>query len=261
MGSRIAVVTGASAGIGAALAVRLSKAGFEPLLLARRADKLKDVAARVKAAGGTAHVEALDVTANGAAKKALAAAKKLGDVEVLVNNAGKGVYGPFVESSVEDQLSQIDLNVRTLVEWTGVFLPELLAKGHGHVMNVASTAAFQAGPWQCVYAATKSFVVTFTEGLSIEVAGKGVSVTALCPGPTESEFFEVARYEERGLKAPKGVFMSAESVADIGVRGMLRRKTVVIAGLHNKAGALASKLTPRAVSTRVAGMLFKPRRG
>lgn len=255
--ARIAVITGASAGIGAALAVRLVRAGYEPLLLARRADKLKEVAARVEAAGGTAHVEVLDVTAPGSAKKALEVAKKKGDVEVLVNNAGRGVYGAFVETSLEDQLASMDLNMRSLVEFSGVFLPEMVARKRGYVLNVASTAAYQATPWQCVYSATKAFVVNFTEGLAVELGGTGASVTALCPGPTESEFFEVAGYERKGMKIPKGVVMSAESVADIGVRAMLKHKPVVIAGLQNKAGALAAKLAPRAVSARLAGMIFK----
>ena len=261
MVSRIAVITGASAGIGAALAVRLAKAGYEPLLLARRADKLKEVEARVAAAGGTAHVETLDVTAPGAAKKALALAKKKGDVEVLVNNAGRGVYGAFVETSLEDQLASMDLNMRALVEFTGVFLPEMIARKRGYVLNVASTAAYQANPWQCVYSATKAFVVNFTEGLAVELEGTGASVTALCPGPTTSEFFEVAGYEKKGMKIPKGVVMSAESVADIGVRAMLKHKAVVIAGLQNKAGQLATKLAPRALTTRVVGMIFKGGRG
>jgi len=260
MGSRIAVVTGASAGIGAALAVRLVKAGYEPLLLARRADKLKEVAALVEAAGGTAHIEVLDITAPGAAKKALEVAKKKGDVEVLVNNAGRGVYGAFVETSLEDQLATMDLNMRALVEFSGVFLPEFVARKRGYVLNVASTAAYQANPWQCIYSATKAFVVNYTEGLAIELEGTGASVTALCPGPTTSEFFEVAGYEKKGMKIPKGVVMSAEAVADIGVRAMLRHKAVVIAGLQNKAGQLVTKLAPRALTTRVVGRIFKGRR-
>lgn len=258
--ARIAVVTGASAGIGAALAVRLVKAGYEPLLLARRADKLKEVAALVEAAGGKAHVEVLDITAPGAAKKALEAAKKLGDVEVLVNNAGRGVYGAFVEMSLEDQLASMDLNMRALVEFSGVFLPEFVARKRGYVLNVASTTAYQANPWQCIYSATKAFVVNYTEGLSIELEGTGASVTALCPGPTKSEFFDVAGYEKKGMKIPKGVVMSAEAVADIGVRAMLRHKAVVIAGLQNKAGQLITKLAPRALTTRVVGRIFKGKR-
>ena len=260
MPKRIAVVTGASAGIGAALAVRLVKAGFEPLLIARRADKLAEVAAKVTAAGGTPHVLALDVTAPGAAGLALAAAAKLGDVEALVNNAGRGVYGKFFETPREEQMSQLDLNVRTLVEWTHVFLPSMVARKRGYVMNVASTAGFQAGPWQCVYAATKAFVISFTEGLAVDLDGTGVSATALCPGPTTTEFIELAQYEKKGLPIPKMVFMTAESVADIGVRGMLRHKPLVIAGFTNKLSVVVSKLGPRSLVTTVTGRLFRPRR-
>ena len=261
MSKRIAVVTGASAGIGAALAVRLVKAGYEPLLLARRTDKLREVAARIAAGGGTAHVESLDVTAPGAATRALDAAKALGEPECLVNNAGRGVYGKFADSPLDEQLGQLDLNVRVVVEMTRVFLPAMLARKRGYVLNVASTAGLQAGPWQCVYAATKAFVITFTEGLASELDGTGVSATALLPGPTATEFIDVAGYEKKGLKVPKGVLMSAEKVADAGVRGMLRHKAVVIAGLHNKAGALASKLAPRAIVTATTGLLFRPTKG
>lgn len=254
--ARIAVVTGASAGIGVALAIRLVKAGYEPLLLARRADKLAEAAARVKAAGGTPHVGTLDVTAPGAARQALALAAKIGDPEVLVNNAGRGVYGAFAELPLDEQMAEIDLNVRALVEFCGVFLPGMIERRRGYVLNVASTAAFQSNPWQCVYSATKAFVVNFTEGLAIELEGTGASATCLCPGPTESEFFDVAGYEKKGMKIPKGVVMPAEKVADIGVRAMLAHKGLVIAGVQNKAGALASKLAPRALTTRVVGMIF-----
>ena len=259
--ARIAVVTGGSAGIGVALALRLVKAGYEPLLLARRADNLAEAAARVKDAGGTAHVETLDITAPGAARAALELAKKRGDPEVLVNNAGRGVYGAFVETPLAEQMSELDLNVRALVELCGVFLPEMVQRKRGYVLNVASTAAFQSNPWQCVYSATKAFVVNFTEGLAIELEGTGASATCLCPGPTESEFFDVAGYEKKGMKIPKSVVMSAEKVADIGVRAMFAHKPLVIAGVTNKAGALASKLAPRGVTTRVVGMIFSGGRG
>lgn len=261
MSKRIAVVTGASAGIGAALAVRLVKAGYEPLLLARRTEKLREVAARVATAGGTAHVESLDVTAPGAAVRALEAAIALGEPECLVNNAGRGVYGKFAESPLADQLGQLDLNVRVVVEMTRTFLPAMLARKRGYVLNVASTAGLQAGPWQCVYSATKAFVINFTEGLAAELDGSGVSATALLPGPTATEFIEVAGYETKGLKVPKGVLMSADKVADAGVRGMLRHRSIVVAGLHNKAGALAAKLAPRFLATKTTELLFRPRSG
>ena len=258
--AKIAVVTGASAGIGAALAVRLAQRGFEPLLVARRADKLKAVAAQVKEAGGTAHVLALDVMDKGAAAKALAAAKKLGSVEALVNNAGRGVYGKFAPADLEDTLGSLDLNVRVVVEWSHVFLQEMVAAKKGHVLNVASTAGFQAGPWQIVYAATKAFVIHFTEGLASELGGTGVTATVLCPGPTESEFFEVAQYEKKGLKAPKGVFMSAQRVAKVGVDAMIAGRVLAIPGVLNKASTVASKMGPRRLVTALTGRLFAPRR-
>lgn len=260
MSARIAVVTGASTGIGAEIALRLAKAGFHPLLLARRADKLREVAARIEGAGGTAHAEVLDVTAPGAARKALAAATALGTPEVLVNNAGKGTYGLFREIPAEELVSQIDLNVRALVELTSVFLPAMVERRRGHVLNVASTAAFQGVPYQAVYGATKAFVVSFTDALAVELRGTGVSVTALCPGPTRTEFLELAAFEDKGMIVPRIALMSAQRVADVGVRAMLRRKTVAIAGVTNKLGTLGSKLAPRGLAARVAGFIFKPRR-
>ncbi len=257
MSARIAVVTGASVGIGRDLSVELARTGFEPLLLARRTDKLEETASAVRQAGGTAHVLGLDVTGAGAARKALEAAERLGIPEALVNNAGKGFYGDFDDVPLPQALEMIDLNVRSLVEFTGVFLPGFLSRRKGYVLNVASTAAFQPTPHQAVYSATKSFVLSFSEALSVETATKGVKVCALCPGPTTTEFFEVGGYATRGLKPPKMVFMSSRPVAKLGVRAMLAGTPIAIPGVANKVGALAAKFTPRPVVRAVAERLFR----
>lgn len=259
----LAVVTGASTGIGRALAVRLARQGFDLLLLARRADKLAETAAGVGAAGRKAHVRTLDVTRKGAADEALEAAKEIGGLEVLVNNAGFGIYGALAEHDRAETLRMIDTNVRALTDFTAAFLPDLLAKKRGYVLNVASTAGFQPMPFSAAYAATKAYVLSLGEAVSVELKGSGVSLTTLCPGPTESEFFEVGRYKkEEGLvDVPKAVMMSAEKVADAAVRGMLRRKRVVIPGLHNLAGAAAGRHAPRGLLGGVVATVLRPRRG
>lgn len=257
---RIAVVTGASAGIGRSLALELAAKGFEPLLLARRKDRLEQVVGDVEAAGHTAHAMVLDVTSPGAIEKAFARAESLGELEVLVNNAGIGTYGLFAETDHEATKRVMRLNLDALVEATSMVLPKLIAKKKGYVMNVASTAAFQPIPYQSIYGATKAFVLSFTEALSVELKGTGVKVSALCPGPTATEFLELAEYEKKGLIVPHAFLMTADDVAAIGVRGMLKGKTIVIAGMTNKMGAMATRIAPRSMVAMVAGQMFKPRR-
>ena len=259
MPARIAVVTGASTGIGRAIAVRLVREGFEPLLLARRADKLAETAAAVKAAGGVAHVETLDVTKPGAADAALKLAEKRGLPEVLVNNAGFGLYGAFREHDRAELARMIDTNVRALTDFTAAFLPGMLARKKGRLLQLASSAAFQAMPFNSAYSATKAYVLLFGEGLAVELKGTGVTCTTLCPGPTESEFFAEGHYDGLGA-VPQAVFMSADRVANIGVRAMMRGRPVVVAGVSNKLGALVAQLVPRRASGAVLGLVLKPRK-
>ena len=258
--ARIAVVTGASAGIGRSLALQLASRGFEPLLLARRKDRLDQVAGDVEAAGGKAHKMVLDVTTPGAIAKALERAQSLGEVEVLVNNAGIGTYGLFAETDHEATKRVMRLNLDALVEATSLFLPTFIAKKKGYVMNVASTAAFQPIPYQAIYGATKAFVLSFSEAIAVELKGTGVKMCVLCPGPTATEFLELAEYEKKGLVVPHAMLMTADDVAEAGVRGMLKGKTIVIAGITNRMGALATRLAPRGLVAAVAGQMFKPRR-
>lgn len=256
---RIAVVTGASSGLGREIALSLSRRGFEPLLVARRADRLEALREEISKAGGRAHVLELDVTSAGAAGRTVKAARSAGEVVALVNNAGVGVYGPFRDTPRAEVLKVVDLNVRALVEFTSAFLPLLVAGRQTFVLNVASTAAFQPVPWQAVYAATKAFVLSFTEGLAVELEGTGVSVSALCPGPTDTEFLDLAAYEKKGLSIPRAALARAADVAEAGVDGVLSGKRVIVPGLLNRAGTAAATLAPRSLVAWAAGRLFKPR--
>ena len=257
--AEIAVVTGASSGIGAALAVEMAKRGWEPLLVARRAEKLEESAKRVRAAGGTPHVLALDVCEEGAAEKMLAHASSLGTPLVIANNAGFGIYGRFVDIPRDKLRRMMDLNMRALVDATHAFVRGFVERKKGYVLNVASTAGLQCGPYNQVYAATKSFVTLFTEALAVELRGTGASATVLCPGPTESEFYDVGDYAKMKMIPSKLVYMTAEDVARIGVRAMVKRKPFVIAGAKNWIAAVGTKLGPRNIVARSTGFMFRPR--
>ena len=191
----VALITGASAGIGLEFALRLAERGYDLILVARRRDRLLELAAQVRSGHGEVRAEVIAADLSGAASAATVAAEvaRLGmHVDLLVNNAGFGTHGYFETLSTEREHEEIALNVATLVGLTHAFLPAMLARGRGGVINVASTAAFQAVPYMAVYGATKAFVRSFSEALYEEVRGRGVRVLALCPGPTATEFFDTA---------------------------------------------------------------------
>jgi uncharacterized protein len=169
---------------------------------------------------------------------------------VLVNNAGFGGVGRFTSRGRPDDMRMVAVNVVALTELTKVFLPGMVERGHGKVLNVASTAAFQPGPFMAVYYASKSYVLSLSEALAEEMSGTGVTVTCLCPGVTESEFHAVAGTDAQPLtRSP--LTMSAESVAEAGYRGMMRGRMVVIPGTFNRFGAQAVKFAPRRVILKI----------
>ena len=243
-----ALVTGASAGIGLELAKVFAREGHDLILVARREDRLRDLAAGLsKEHGVEARVLALDLVSEGAVDRLAGYVEDEGlSVDWLVNNAGFGGFGRFLEQDLDRQLKMIGLNVTALVELTGRFLPSMVERGRGGVMNVASTAAFQPGPLSGVYFATKSFVLSFSEALTAETKGTGVHVSALCPGPARTEFFEVAGFP--GGEKPGT--LSADRVARTGYRGLMRGKVIVIPGLLNGIGAFLPRLLPRALVRR-----------
>jgi len=245
----VTLITGASAGLGAEFARQCRKRGDELVLVARRKERLEALAAEL----GSTHVVAADLTEPGAPARVLAEVAGLGlEVDTLINNAGFGASGPFAEASPERLLGMIDLNVRALTELTRLALPAMVERKRGAILNVASTAAFQAGPNMAVYYAGKAYVLSLTEAIHHEMKGKGVKVTALCPGPTATEFFEVA--ESAGSTLAK---MATDPVAVVraGLRGLHRNKAIVIPGFGNKMGAYGTRFMPRAALRRIVARI------
>jgi short-subunit dehydrogenase len=169
---------------------------------------------------------------------------------VLVNNAGAGQFGFYVETDLQQELQQIQLNVASLTHLTKLYLRPMVERKQGRILNVASTAAFQPGPLMAVYYATKAYVLSFSDALANELAGTGVTVTCLCPGPTTSEFHQRAQMQSSNMmKAP---FMDARSVAEIGYRAMMKGKRTVIAGKMNALVAFSTRFAPRSWTAAIA---------
>jgi uncharacterized protein len=250
----LALVTGASAGIGQALARVLAREGHDLVLVARREAELVSLGERLTSAYGvTARAVAADLAQPDAARSIVAALDGAG-VDVLVNNAGFGGVGAFAERSRDDDLRMVAVNVTALTDLTKLLLPPMVARGRGRVLNVASTAAFQPGPFMAVYYATKAYVLSLSQALAEETAGTGVTVTCLCPGVTSTEFHGVAGTDAQPLtRGP--LTMSAEAVAEAGYSAMMAGKLVAIPGLHNRIGAEATRVAPRRVLLKVVRRL------
>jgi len=244
------LVTGASAGIGRELARLFAADGADLVLLARREPRLRELAGELTERHGVAaHVLAFDLADPAAAEHI---EERLGrdglSVDVLVNNAGLGARGPFEDGDAARQLEMLRVNVVALTRLTRLLLPGMLRRGRGGVLNVASTAAFQAGPLMAVYYATKAYVLSLTEALFEETRGSGVTVTCLCPGPTRTEFQALAGMEKT-LLFRLGT-ESAAAAARTGHRGFRRGRAVVISGTLNRIVAFTTRLTPRPLLRR-----------
>lgn len=240
-----ALVTGASSGIGAEFARLLAGRGYAVVLSARREERLRDLASEIESRHGVRTlVVACDLSQPGAAAMLAEEVSRHGiAVEILVNNAGFGHWGKFAENSWERELEMIELNMRALVELTKRFLPGMVERGRGRVLNVASTAAFQPGPFMAVYFATKAFVLSFSEAINEELKGTGVNVTTLCPGPTKSEFFDAAKVASKGLTERS--MPSSREVAEFGLAAMFAGKRTVVHGFANRLLTVLGKLAPR----------------
>jgi uncharacterized protein len=251
--SLTALITGASGGIGCELAKLFAKDHHNLVLVARNAPRLAQVADELQRQFGiTVTTVAVDLTEPTAPQSLFAQLQSAGlAVDILVNNAGYGRYGEFADVPLEENLGQIQLNVTALTELTKLFLGPMLERRSGRIMNVASTAGFQPGPLMAVYYATKAYVISFSEAIANELADKGITVTCLCPGATETGF--AGRAGNDATRLFKNLRpMDAKAVARAGYRGLLKGKTLVIPGFRNWLVAESIRVSPRKMATAVS---------
>lgn len=252
-----ALITGASSGIGLALARVFAGDGVDVILSARSEDRLRELANEVRETYRVkARVIPADLSRPGQAQKIYDRVVATGwQVDCLVNNAGFGVYGDFAETDWMAEAAMVQVNIVALTQLTKLFLPEMIARGRGKILNVASTAAFQPGPMMAVYFATKAYVLSFSEAIAHELRGTGVHVTALCPGATETGFQRAAGatgsrvFDSR--KLPTGA-----DVAVYGYKVLQRQKRVAVHGAINKMLAFGTRLLPRRAVVAITKMLI-----
>ena len=258
MAQDVALVTGASSGIGEALARRVARDGRHLALVARRADRLEALAAELREKHGIgAHPIACDLVQPGAVSELLREVDRRGlTIDWLVNNAGFGTVGRFDQLPVERELEEIRLNVEVLVELTGRCSPGMVARRRGAIINIASLGGFAPGPFMATYAATKAFVLSFTEAVAAELRGTGVDVLCVCPGFTRTEFQDKAVVDVSGI--PNMAWMSADEVADQTVRAV-GRGPVLVNGMMNSFMAGAIRFVPRGVTSRLVAAFLRPR--
>ncbi|HKV35326.1 MAG TPA: SDR family oxidoreductase [Pyrinomonadaceae bacterium] len=251
------LITGASSGIGAAFARKLAKRGRNVLLVARSEDKLIALCNEIgRTSGIRAQYVAMDLTEADASGRLFEETKKRDlEIDMLVNNAGFGSMGDFERQDRASELEMIDLNVKSLVDLTYRFLGPMRERHQGMIINVASTAAFQAVPYMATYAATKAFVLSFSQALWEENRLYGVHVLALCPGVTDTNFFAASKID----RPPMRTVQTPEEVVDAALRGMARGKSVVVSGWTNWVTAEVQRFVPRNFVTKFVGRAFRSR--
>ena len=254
---RLALVTGASSGIGEAYAKLLAEQGSDLILVARRKERLLDLGARLERDHGVqVHVLPGDLSDPNTPQRLIEEATAIGDVQLLVNNAGVGSYGPFLDRPLDVQLRTVDINSRALMEMCWRFGQHMREHGKpSWINNVASIAAYQSTPGYAAYSGSKYFVRVFSETLAHELKDTAIAVSCLCPGATYTEFMENAKIEvtERG----HATFMSAEAVAQIGLEGLIRGKTVVVPGAVNKLATFLPRFAPTGLSLAIADVAMR----
>lgn len=250
---RTGLVTGASSGIGAAFAEALAREQYDLILVARRAERLEELAKRLGDARGIeVEVLAADLTDGAGMARVIERIEKSAP-DLLVNNAGRGTFGSFVDLDPERELDEIELNVSVLVRLTRAVLPGMLQRGHGDVINVSSLAAFQPMPFNATYGGTKAFVNSFTEALHEELRDTGVRVQALCPGFTRTEFQEIAGVERSAV--PSFAWMEAEQVVEASLRALERGDLVCVPGATNRVLATLQRASPHLLTRRLMARL------
>ena len=246
------LITGASGGIGYELAKRFARDHHNLVLVARSGDKLAQVARELEAYGVTVKTIALDLAEPPAPKFLFDQLQREGiAVDILINNAGFGAFGEFAQMPDEQIHGQISLNIMALTQLAKLFIPSMLARHSGRIMNVASTAGFQPGPLMAVYYATKAYVISFSEAIANELRGSGITVTCFCPGATHTGFAKRAGNDNSRLFKQLGA-MSAEKVALDGYRAVMEGRTLAISGAHNWVVAQSTRFAPRKLVTAMS---------
>ena len=260
--ARTALITGASTGIGRELAFLFARDGFDLVLVSRNRGTLEKLVAQLPPPQGKQHrTIAMDLSVPGEAERLYRATEAEGvRIDVLVNNAGYGAYGAFHEVSLKNTMNMVELNVNALTALTWLFLEPMLGRHYGRIMNVASVAAISPGPYMAAYFATKAYVLSLTEALAFELKGTGVAVSALCPGPTKTEFHNRASHVgSRQYLGGSYHSMSAVKVAKIGYRALMRGKAVCMPGVPNKIAANLGRFFPRSFVRAAVGAYIKRR--
>jgi len=258
-GSRpVALVTGASSGIGADLARELARDGYDLVVTGRRVEPMDTLAEELKAHGASTIVVAADLSQAGAAARLVEEIESQRvTIDVLINNAGVGAHGRFDQADPARLVEMLQVNIVALTELTRLLLPGMVARRSGRVMLVASTASFQPGPQMAVYFATKAYVLSLGEAIAYELRGTGVTITTVCPGATATNFAKVAETENLALlKSSLNPVMSSAEVARIGYKALKAGRRVVVTGLLNKIMAITGRLVPRAVSLSLANSMM-----
>lgn len=247
-----ALITGASGGIGYELAKLFARDHHNLVLVARSADKLAQIASELQTHGVSVKTVALDLAEPHAPKFLFDQLQREGTaVDILINNAGFGALGKFAQMPDDQIFGQINLNITALTQLTKLFLPPMLARHTGRIMNVASTAGFQPGPLMAVYYATKAYVISFSEAIANELKDSGVTVTCFCPGATHTGFAKRAGNDKSRLFKQLGA-MNADKVALDGYRALMEGRTLAISGLHNWLVAQSTRLGPRKMVTAIS---------
>jgi uncharacterized protein len=262
--SSAALVTGASAGIGTELSRELAARGHGVVLVSRRKDRLVALARELEATHGVrSHALICDLANSSSRARLPARIANLGiDVEILVNNAGFATGGPFHESPGERELQQVRVLVEAVVALTSAFVPAMVKRGRGAILNVASTAGMQPMPYSAGYAAAKAYVLSFSEAIHQELSGRGVTVTALCPGPVKTDFWDQAGWQLKGGQSfenaiPSPALISPSHAARAGVKGLAAGERVVVPGLPMRTAMLASRYLPNAVKLPVMEWMMR----
>jgi short-subunit dehydrogenase len=249
---KTALITGASSGIGRELTKLFARDGYNVVLVARREERLRELADDLKNSYGTeSTIISKDLSQSNAPKDLYDILKQRNiNVDVLVNNAGFDVYGEFHETDYNQELNMIKVNLITPTYLTKLFLPDMISRGSGKILNLGSVGSFVAAPLNAIYCATKAYILSMSLGVGEEIKNTGVSITCLCPGVTKTEFHKVADMED--IKEMKGKVMSAQKVAKIGYKGLMKGKSIVIPGWKNKIEVFMTRLVSRKQVSHIA---------